>query len=320
MSAKPMSLVRTLVALTALVLGSVVVSPAAASADTGPQTWRVLVGSESPDMAISGMRFLPGDITIDAGDTVDWVANSAEPHTVTFFPGGQPVDSLPPLNPFDPQQVLPFGGSVYDPAGYFNSGILSTYTGSEFPLPVPLFTDYRLTFPTAGDFTYYCRVHGVMMTGTIHVQAAGTAYPHTQAYYDHEAQLEANAIRVDGNRLRAADNSAASQHLVLAGADDGTAMLMRFVRSTVTVHVGDTVTFANQGGGAPHTVTFGNEPLNPLDPSLIQPSATYSGGDLSVFLPPGFATHITFTTPGTYHYLCALHDYMGMVGTVIVEP
>lgn len=322
MSAKPIPVLRTLVALTALVLGAGVVSPGVAAADTTPQTWTVQVGSQSPDMAVSGMRFLPGEITIDAGDTVDWVANSAEPHTVTFLPGGQPVDSLAPFDLGNFADWTRLGGSEYNPADYYNSGVLTSYTGSGFSLPpfIPTYRDYQLTFPTAGEFTYYCLVHGVMMMGVIHVQPAGTAYPHTQAFYSHQAQLEANAILVDGNRLRAADNRAASRHEVIAGADDGTAMYMRFTRSTITVRAGDTVTFANTGGGAPHTVTFGQEPMNPLDPSYIVPTATYSGGDLNVFLVPGFSTHITFTTPGTYHYFCALHDFMGMVGTVIVRP
>jgi plastocyanin len=29
---------------------------------------------------------------------------------------------------------------------------------------------------------------------------------------------------------------------------------------------------------------------------------------------------VTFTKPGVYRYHCALHDYMGMVGVVIVMP
>ena len=47
---------------------------------------------------------------------------------------------------------------------------------------------------------------------------------------------------------------------VFAGADNGAVMVMRFLRPTVVVHVGDTVTFDNNGMGAPHTVTFGEEP------------------------------------------------------------
>ncbi|MDQ6714409.1 MAG: plastocyanin/azurin family copper-binding protein [Candidatus Dormibacteraeota bacterium] len=40
-------------------------------------------------------------------------------------------------------------------------------------------------------------------------------------------------------------------------------------------------------------------------------------------IPPGFVvTHqatFTFTKAGTYPYFCALHDFVGMVGTVVVR-
>jgi len=29
---------------------------------------------------------------------------------------------------------------------------------------------------------------------------------------------------------------------------------------------------------------------------------------------------VTFKQPGVYKYICALHDNLGMVGTVVVEP
>jgi plastocyanin len=29
---------------------------------------------------------------------------------------------------------------------------------------------------------------------------------------------------------------------------------------------------------------------------------------------------VTFTGPGTFNYICALHDDLGMVGTVVVVP
>jgi plastocyanin len=29
---------------------------------------------------------------------------------------------------------------------------------------------------------------------------------------------------------------------------------------------------------------------------------------------------VTFNTPGTFNYICALHDEEGMVGRVIVRP
>ncbi len=324
MSVKPLSAVRLLVVLTALALGVVVWSPAMAGADTSPQTWTVLVGAQSPDSAISGMKFLPGEITIDAGDTVHWVANSIELHTVTFLDGGQPQDALPEFNPGITSQITTQGGPVLQGGGDYNSGIMTTVpTGEDAgPLPpVAHVASYDLTFPDAGTYTYYCLVHGAMMKGVVTVDPAGTPYPMTQAEIDHRAQLEANAIVTDGNRLRAETNRMAAMagpHTVMVGNDDMNAMLMRFVHQRVTVPVGGTVTFTNPGMGGPHTVTFGEEPPGPALEAYV-PAASYGGGNLSSFIPGHLDFKVTFTEPGTYHYICALHDVQGMVGTVVVR-
>jgi plastocyanin len=38
-------------------------------------------------------------------------------------------------------------------------------------------------------------------------------------------------------------------------------------------------------------------------------------------LPPGVTRfRVTFKNPGTYLYICAIHDELGMRGTVIVLP
>lgn len=319
MSVRPLSAFRLLVVLTTLALGVVVGSPAVAGADTGPSTWTVLVGSQSPNSAISGMKFLPGTITIDAGDTVHWVANSVELHTVTFLAGGQ---ALPTFNPGDPTQNTAQGGSVYDGSSYYNSGVMTTVPDGEDagPIPpVPHVASYDLTFPDAGTYTYYCLVHGVAMVGVVNVNPAGTVYPQTQAQVDHQAQLEANAIVTDGNRLRAETNRMAGPDTVMVGNDDMYgAMLMRFVHQTVTVRAGDSVTFTNPGMG-PHTVTFGQEPEGPALENYV-PAATYDGTvGVSSFLPGKLSFTVTFTKPGRYHYICALHDVQGMTGTVIVR-
>jgi plastocyanin len=301
----------TLAAIAALVAPAALGGAAVADTPPPPTTWTVQVGSETPNQAIQGMAFLPTDVYVNAGDTVNWVANSAEIHTVTFLATGQP---LLPFNPFSPADLFRQGGTVYDGASYYNSGVMTNVSDSGFPAV----SDYSLSFPSAGNFTYYCLVHGEMMKGTVHVQPAGTAYPYTQKDYDRESRAQAHAITLDGLALQRTAMSQSDRHTVLEGADDGVAMVMRFIQPTVVVRVGETVTFVNNGMGAPHTVTFGTEPANPFVPAG-DPTA-FAGGDLnSGILLPGSSFSVTFTSAGSFSYLCALHDYMGMVGKVIVH-
>jgi plastocyanin len=313
---------RVLIGILAL-LTPVAVSAAAnpAHAVPAPQDWTVLVGSQTPDMAVQGQRFLPGDITIDAGDSVTWQANSAEIHTVTFVDGGTPQPALPPLDPTDPTQITPQGPATMAPATDFNSGLLTTLP-SFTPLPVPVFTSYTLTFPDAGTFTYYCLVHGVMMRGVVHVQAAGAAYPATQADIDADAAWLAGAINADGRALQASALAASTNHKVFTGADNGVSMVMRFLRHKVVIHKGEKVRFVNNMSmGAPHTVTFGAVPAGL---GLFAPSGhptNYRGGDLnSGILPPHSSFLVTFNKVGRFHYLCGLHRDMNMKGVVVVKP
>lgn len=292
-----------------------------AHAVPAPQGWTVLVGSQTADMAVQGQRFLPGDITINAGDSVTWKANGAEIHTVTFFDGGAPQTTLPALDPTDANQVTPQGPDTMAAATYFNSGLLTTLP-SFTPLPVPVFASYTLTFPDAGTYTYYCLVHGVMMRGVVHVQAAGSAYPATQDEIDMEAAWMAGAINADGRALRTSALAASTNHKVFTGADDGGAMVMRFLRHKAVIHKGEKIRFVNNMSmGAPHTVTFGTVPSGL---ALFAPSGhptNYRGGNLnSGIIPPHASFVVTFNKVGTFHYLCGLHRDMNMTGVVVVKP
>ena len=73
---------------------------------------------------------------------------------------------------------------------------------------------------------------------------------------------------------------------------------MAFSPSTLTISVGDTVTWTNQDS-APHSATGDNGEFD---------SGTLSNGQTFSF---------TFTTTGTYTYHCAIHN--GMTATIIVE-
>jgi plastocyanin len=297
-------------------LASVPLGVGSALADTPSphRTWTVQVGEESHNQSIQGMAFLPADIYIHRGDTVHWVANSAEIHTVTFL-ADQTATTPPAFNPGDPTMLFPSGGSTFSSGTYFNSGLMANVSNSGFPAG----GDYSLTFPDTGTFTYFCLVHGAMMRGTVHVQSG--PLPFSQKDYDNQGRATTRAIMLDGHALWRDTRAAVDRHTVAMGADDGTAMVMRFVQPTVVIHVGQTVTFENNGMAAPHTITFGTEPANIFAPD--GDPTNFTGGNLSSGIVPPVPglNHftVTFNKAGTFRYYCALHDYMGMVGKVIVE-
>ena len=127
--------------------------------------------------------------------------------------------------------------------------------------------------------------------------------------------------------------------------------LVRFVKGKIEIHAGDTVEWRNSDPEEPHTITFGPEPADLFDPSanvtldpdgglravLNSPSDTVHSGFILQALDdqPGTPVNstpnnsialnhtrfrVTFMTPGTYNYICALHNDLGMVGQVIVLP
>jgi plastocyanin len=278
---------------------------------SSPANWTVQVGSESDDQAIQGMSFLPANIYINAQDTITWEANSAEIHTVTFLAHGH---KLQPFNPFDSKMLTRQGGTVYDGHSYYNSGIMANVPNTGFKAV----EQYALKFTHTGDFTYYCLVHGMAMKGTVHVRATGTDYPYSQDEYDHQTRKQERKIIRDGEEQWEAAHDQATNHTVIAGTDNGTAMLMRFVHHEIVVRVGDKVTFTNSGMGAPHTVTFGHEPANIFAP--VGNPKNFTGGNLSSgLMEPGTQFTVTFNKAGEFNYICALHDYMGMVGEVEVR-
>jgi plastocyanin len=308
-------LMRALVATLISLLMPVALSGiAVADGGKSARTWTVQVGSESKDQAIQGMSFLPENIYINAGDKITWKANSAEIHTVTFLAEGQSLESTQPFNPRDPQYVESRGGKSYDGKSYFNSGVMTNVSDSGFKEV----GRYTLKFPDTGEFVYYCLVHGMAMKGTVHVRGAGTDYPYTQAQYDRQSQKLERKILRDGKEQWGAARAKADDHTVIAGTDNETAMVMRFVRDHIVVHVGDEVTFVNDGIGAPHTVTFGEEPADEF--AAVGDPANFTGGDLSsgLMLPQSTFT-VKFNKAGEFDFICALHDFMGMKGTVEVR-
>jgi plastocyanin len=123
---------------------------------------------------IALMRFIPTNLTIFAGDSIEWTQGDVEtPHTVSFLSGDQepeliliePQQMGPPKFVLNPVVQMPAGGKVYNGTGYFNSGAI---WGKMVPIPGP--QNYTLTFDKPGTYEYLCIFHDYMgMKGQIEV-------------------------------------------------------------------------------------------------------------------------------------------------------
>ncbi|WP_457208648.1 cupredoxin domain-containing protein, partial [Nocardioides sp. P5_C9_2] len=294
---------------------------AASTSKAKAKTWSVMVGAESSSGAVQTMAYGPKKIWINAGDTVHWVSNSMEPHTVSF------IDAKHPAVPFDlatTYMTAPTSKqSISKPGQFRSSGIMAPEPDAVFPDAV---SSYDLKFKKPGTYHYLCYLHGKAMSAVVKVRKAGTPYPHTQAEYKAMATKASNADIEHGLDLWADALGAADSHHVFVGAADTSVMVNRFIPGNIVVKVGDSVTFdlAMNAFPVPHTITFGPPPANPLaptgDPTNFQGAALSSG----VILPPGFgpppsAFTVKFTKAGTYPFVCLLHAGMGMVGQVVVQ-
>lgn len=132
----------------------------------GTTTWEVAAGLGGASQA-RVLRFLPGEVTIKVGDTVRWLNRPAgEPHTVTFLGGEEaPEDTIVEPQPAGPPKfvqsyrtLLPAGDAMFDGVGFRNSGFIGlSPTEAE---AIGLGDSYELTFTKAGEYPYYCILHG----------------------------------------------------------------------------------------------------------------------------------------------------------------
>lgn len=334
-------LVAILVATTALVGCGDDEEPSASTggqtSSTPVDTLTVQAGINDPqDPNIAVTEFLPEAVTIVAGKSVEWRIPGPEPHSITFFPTGQqppPPGSdqslfapRPPTGPFDGKTLV-------------NSGLV--------PLgPTPA-APFKVTFQTAGKYTYYCVIHP-LMTGTVTVvDANGRA--DAQSEVDRRAEAEKAQWLAEGQAAkkklveappvvqRAADGT--STYKVEMGATTEHTDVLAFDRPALDLKVGDRVTFVNNSQ-APHTASFAGRTTLPQDPTspaverpapgpspqTLNPTDFFNTGLLPPnagppgSVPPEPARSFTFVvrTPGSYTYVCILHVPSGMGGTLKV--
>lgn len=95
-----------------------------------------------------------------------------------------------------------------------------------------------------------------------------------------------------------------------------TGELLVFEPPTITIKAGETVKWKNSSGEV-HTVTADpHKATNAADVELPRGAKPFDSG----YLNPGQAYTHLFRTPGTYRYVCTLHEVQHMVGQVIVKP
>lgn len=315
----------------ALVLG-LLLSVSFAGAAQAASTLNVGVGVGSGTVA--GNAYTPGDVTVLVGDSVKFTVASDEPHSVTF--GNGPV-GVPPIS----WPAAGFTGAVAPPAP---SALTGTYDGTGFLNTELMFkgSSASVLFTTAGNFSFICQIHPGM-AGTVHVVASGTTT--TQADADAKATLTRNAIlgavdsleasttaqvtetkRSNGTSLWNIFTNSGQDPAPQPGGGTGFLELMRFVPPSLDIEAGDTVKWTAL---APHTVTF---PAAGQDPATIDPFGTppttntvydgkslYNSALLATGAPgTGFTYQLTFPKAGTFNYVCALHQFLGQTGRVVV--
>lgn len=318
--------------------------------------WQAWVGSQSRDLGSQVLAFLPNELWIHSNDSIRWTIASTEIHTVTFLTPGPPGQlgqvRLPFFGAFGVQLGCPgttVDGSSFDGSQCVNSGVMGTFDTIVGP------QTYSVKFPKPGNFKFSCFVH-FDMTGTVHVLDPTQTLPYDQGFYNREAQTDAAALLSEGFNLTSRGlaedrdggpavkvTAGVGKIVTTSGAGSQTVSLNRFLLPVVVVRVGDSVEWTNLDPSTPHTVTFGTEPSDPRPPSgnvtptadgarqaVISSSAdSVNSGLLTLAFqdrpnlgqsPLGVTRfRVTFKTPGTFNYICALHDNLGMKGTVIVH-
>jgi plastocyanin len=325
----------------------------AATSTVQAEEWQAIAGAESPNRGSQALAFLPNELWVHTGDSIHWTFPTHERHTVSFLKPGQ---TRPPA--FGPTFGVLAGcpgitpdESSFDGSVCVTSDILLLGPNAGPRANVPT---YSVHFPTAGNFKLVCLVHADM-TGVVHVLNFSESLPHSQDFYDREAQSEravllAEASRREGGRFLEDQDRVPSSRVAAGtgeivtttGAGSQTASRMRFLRHTILVRVGDTVEWTSLDPSINHTVTFGTEPADPRPPSpdvqptsdgarqvvIGSPADSVNSGFLSPApqdrpglpqSPPGGTRfRVTFRSPGTFDYICAIHDELGMKGRVIV--
>jgi plastocyanin len=316
------------------------------------QNWNATVAGQSKDMAKQAVAFLPNEIWIHAGDSITWTFASGDIHTVTFLTVGQ---VYPSNNTVGCSTVTP-SGSSFDGSSCVSSP--PSVSGQAYQVIFPKAGNYEIVCLVHGEMFGVIHVFDPSLP-LPHDQAFydQEAEQQLQALLD-DAELSQKRAEHQhsiadmfsaGVAPRTTPVTAGGGEIVATAGGQQSFSLVRFIDGTVTIHAGDTVEWTNVDPELGHTMTFGKIPQDLFDPSCspdcvvtIDPDGAphaiitstkqnVHSGLIAALLEdepgvpqgpvsPPTRFRVTFTTPGTYPYVCAFHDNLGMQGTVVVQP
>jgi plastocyanin len=329
----------------------------AAAGPTGPQRYTVVVDGPSTlgaENLVYGAYF-PKTVSVRPGDTVVFDNRSSNDiHTITL--GVKSDRSDQPLTVLKSGQANPVvfgpcftseaarpdlaacpgqqpGAAAAAPApppftgkGYWNSGAIL------FASAPPAAGSKTATVELAADiapgaYTVTCLLHPFMESSLQVVAPDGARL--SPAEVAAAADKELGVAKADATGVAVpAQVPVGNGATVAAGWGDKLVAVNRYSPETVSIKVGQTVTWRTVSPYMPHTVSFQPPFQSPDQPNALLPTGVKSGarfgGGVShsgIFGPPpefpDDTFSLTFTKPGTYSYLCVLHP--GMAGTVQVS-
>ena len=313
------------------------------------QSWQATAGAQSPDKGRQALAFLPNEIWIHAGDSITWTVPTEEPHSVTFL---KPAQVRPTFQAGCPGTTP--DGSAFDGSACVNSGRIVT-AGTTYTVAFPSPGNYRLVCLVHANMTGLVHVLNPLEPlphdqGFYNRQAA---VEERDLLFDRDGGL-GRKFGEDADDHSGEANPHAHNHNVIVGTGElvstpggvQSASLMRFMQPSTTIHAGQTVEWASSDVSG-HTITFGQEPpdVSPSTPPSANVFVDEDGARHAIIgstadnvhsgfiaqapgertgvaqAPPGATRfRVTFTRPGTYPYICAFHDQLGMTGEVIVVP
>ncbi len=339
----------------ALPLGAAVAAHAPARA-VRPHLYHVTIGVDVPYGLMAVNEFLPGRLTIHAGDSVQWTnADGGEPQTVTLGS----VDYTPALflstdNPeANPAIVKPQGSRVLrDASSIHSSGALMSGVKG-------LGASYTFTFRAVGTYFYRSLFHPLML-GEIDVvppsQPASADPPDRGDSAVTALRSTADALLIQQRSDAQAATGGSPEVSVGFGNKD--VSLNIFAPAGIQIHAGSTVTWRmSETSGDPHAILLvtgasatnaGAAPLytalapdggltvNPVyakasllsgtdvTTGTLSSSGQYSSGLIYNSSPAypsqtPFQYSLTFLLPGQYYYIDPFHGN-GTQGVITVLP